>query len=324
MIDYTFLVLTYNQENLVIVTLESIKHQIVSYCDLSKKKIQLLICDDCSKDRTTAVIDKWLAANASLFALVTRSYLKENRGICYNYVQGIKQIQGKYFRAVAGDDALPCENLFPIFDYLDDYDLVTADSLLFDNDYNIHTNRSEIEHYMLIQYYNIKKIRKQTYYKTPILNGVIYKKELLTDTVLNHILNYKYLEDAPQWFKIFQENKNIRISHKDYYSLLYRQSNSSISGSGLSYGDYMKFLSDNDGNIPMLVKYSRKLRRSKHYKILKFIDPYYLEYAFIKLTHLKDIKRIWNIELAPSREKNQKFLLELKKASDEFMKICQL
>ena len=55
---FTFLVISYNEEDVIVQTLESIRHQIVQYS--GKEEIQLIIADDGSKDHTTDVVDDWI------------------------------------------------------------------------------------------------------------------------------------------------------------------------------------------------------------------------------------------------------------------------
>ena len=55
--QFIFGILTYNQENYVLETLESIKYQKIHYG--SEKKVSLIITDDASKESESLSSDGW-------------------------------------------------------------------------------------------------------------------------------------------------------------------------------------------------------------------------------------------------------------------------
>ena len=121
---FSFLVVAYNHEKYIIEHLESIKFLIKSYG--SRFKFQIIINDDCSKDRTIYFIDKWLEANCSLFAIVVKLYNKANIGTCASILNMIKHVEGDYLKLTAGDDVYSFENLFLALPFLDKHSIVSG------------------------------------------------------------------------------------------------------------------------------------------------------------------------------------------------------
>ena len=91
----SIVVITYNQEKSLPVTLDSLLAQKTSF------PIEIVIGDDCSEDGTRAVIAKY----AERFPDIVRPiYNERNLGILGNYVSSLSQCRGKYRSACAGDD----------------------------------------------------------------------------------------------------------------------------------------------------------------------------------------------------------------------------
>lgn len=93
------IVLVYNSMDSVIETLESIKAQ-------TYKNIEIVIADDCSKDESRAVIEKWLIGNENRFVSIKRAYGRENIGLSGNMNRGLKAASGEYIKYLAADDIL--------------------------------------------------------------------------------------------------------------------------------------------------------------------------------------------------------------------------
>ena len=56
--EFTFTIVTFNQEKYVIELLESIKYQIETHG--KEYKNHLIVCDDASKDDTVLLVTKWV------------------------------------------------------------------------------------------------------------------------------------------------------------------------------------------------------------------------------------------------------------------------
>lgn len=92
-------VITYNSAQYVLETLNSIKEQ-------SYSNIELIISDDCSKDKTVEICRDWLAKNKEKFVRTELITVEKNTGTSANINRGIKASKGKWIKSIAGDDCL--------------------------------------------------------------------------------------------------------------------------------------------------------------------------------------------------------------------------
>lgn len=93
------IVVTYNSEQYIIETLESIKNQKV-------KLLELIISDDCSKDNTIKLCEEWIANNKTYFCNTRIITVPKNTGIPANCNRGIEASKGEWLKLIAGDDIL--------------------------------------------------------------------------------------------------------------------------------------------------------------------------------------------------------------------------
>lgn len=88
------IVLSYNQSQFVLETLESIRAQ-------TYKTTQLIIVDDCSSDASVATIERWLHENGIYCTFIRH---RQNQGICKSLNDALTVATGKYVAIVASDD----------------------------------------------------------------------------------------------------------------------------------------------------------------------------------------------------------------------------
>lgn len=94
-------VLTYNAAEFVEETLESIYNQ-------TYQNIQLIISDDCSKDNTVEIVEKWCNQTRvkERFADIKIITVPKNTGIPANYNRCVNASDGEWIKMISGDDAL--------------------------------------------------------------------------------------------------------------------------------------------------------------------------------------------------------------------------
>lgn len=92
-------VITYNSSGTVLETLDSIKNQTYT-------NIELLVSDDCSKDDTVQVIQRWLDDNCRRFADANLITTEFNTGTSANLNRGCRSSHGEWIKIIAGDDRL--------------------------------------------------------------------------------------------------------------------------------------------------------------------------------------------------------------------------
>ncbi len=95
----SIVVITYNSAEFVLETLESAKAQ-------SYSNIELIVSDDCSKDKTLEICRSWIAINKNRFISTQIIEAKKNTGIIGNCNRSIKAANGEWLKLIAGDDIL--------------------------------------------------------------------------------------------------------------------------------------------------------------------------------------------------------------------------
>ena len=88
------IVLSYNQRQFVLETLESVKAQ-------TYKTTEFIIVDDCSTDDSVAIIELWLQENKIHCTFIRHD---KNQGICKSLNEALAVATGKYISMVASDD----------------------------------------------------------------------------------------------------------------------------------------------------------------------------------------------------------------------------
>jgi len=108
---FSIVVTTYNQQDTLVETLESIKAQ-------TYKPIELIISDDCSTDNTLNIADKWLSENKERFVNTKIVKTPVNSGISANVSNGLKNANGEFLKYMAGDDLLLQDAIESMSDFL--------------------------------------------------------------------------------------------------------------------------------------------------------------------------------------------------------------
>lgn len=223
----SFIILTYNQEKYIANCLNSIKHQIINYG--KNQTFQLIVGDDCSKDKTVKIVREWVANNNCLFEDIEVIARIKNLGTCDNYKDALSFAKGDKIKAIAGDDMLPNTNIIQFIDLLDEYDVIYGIPFIYQENNNQDTNYKEY-----ISNYCYEMGHKNLSFNTRIarncfLNGpaTYVSKELLTHPlVLEFMGNYKYVDDYCQWF-MFSQIKEIKAKFITEYTIIYRRTNNS-------------------------------------------------------------------------------------------------
>lgn len=110
--SFAFLVVTYNHQDYILEHLESIKYLVLSYG--AGIDVDVIINDDCSRDSTRTLADKWLQLNAGLFRSVKTIYNPSNLGTCASVNNMLKHMVADHCKLTAGDDVYSFENIFEL------------------------------------------------------------------------------------------------------------------------------------------------------------------------------------------------------------------
>jgi len=227
MIDFTFVVISYNHENYILEHLESIAFQIRTYGQ--NHTFQLIIADDASRDKTISLVKYWLKDHASLFSDVQICTQDYNQGTCQNYTKVWEIVRGSICKLTAGDDVYSCENLLAEWLRLEHYDISSGYPLhLIDGEldwptfYNINmvaTNRI----YGKSNY--MKRLLGISFSHTP---SIIFSKIVLQDnSIRDFIRQFSVTEDYPMHVKMAERLSPMSFEQSSLIHIYYRRTSKS-------------------------------------------------------------------------------------------------
>ncbi len=229
--NVSIIILVYNHERYIQECLESIKHQVIKYNKDRQHWLQVIIGDDASADKTEEKVNQWLAVNKNCFSDFIYLRNEQNAGTCKNYLNALERASGDYIKAIGGDDFFPERSIFELMSYLDKYDIVYGNPLVYvegkNNSYKkvkkevlkIHCNYMEESR---LSYYD--RIHRYCFFNAP---GTYVKKELLTNREVRDFLSeYKYIDDYTQWIK-YSELRDIHIKYIPGITVIYRRTSGS-------------------------------------------------------------------------------------------------
>ena len=125
--SFAFLVVTYNHQNYILEHLESIKYLVITYGACID--VDLIVNDDCSRDSTCTLVDRWLQLNAHLFRHVKTIYNSKNLGTCASVNNMLTHVVADRCKLTAGDDVYSFENIFELTKHDSDVAMVSGRAL---------------------------------------------------------------------------------------------------------------------------------------------------------------------------------------------------
>lgn len=117
-LDISFFVPCYNEEANVIGAIE----KLTEVAKMDGLRHEILIFDDCSKDRTVAFVEDYCQQHpeAPVYLFVNTI----NRGVSRNFFEGAFRARGKYYRLVCGDDVEPLESHLKLIRHMGEADII--------------------------------------------------------------------------------------------------------------------------------------------------------------------------------------------------------
>ena len=228
--QFIFGILTYNQENYVLETLESIKYQKIHYG--SERDVSLIITDDASKDRTVEIIENWIKENRAYFDRIDLIANEKNKGTVANFKTILSKVNKEDLKIIAGDDLIGHKNMFAEYENLTDEKLKTYFRVELCDGKIYYREKFLIDFYYHKKYgtgrkYNIKNFRKGKYLHTP---STLYTKQLYTKADCEKNLEgYQLFEDDPMWYSMIRNAEDLKIEFVEQGMVLYRVHNQSVS-----------------------------------------------------------------------------------------------
>lgn len=221
----SIVLLSFNQEQYILHSLESIFHQELLYH--RGKEIQLIIADDASTDKTFLLESLWVEFHREYFKEIIVLPSDIHRGINQNFIRALRLVSEKYVRFVAGDDLLADLDLLG---ELSDADINIFSFFVFQGS-NIYHSVTQPSLYSYYSFWgeSVERIRRYSRVIFPLtLLGMIFKRQFIDETLLERLSHYSYLEDRPLWDRCIQKPK-LELYYSNRPILLHRKSKLSIS-----------------------------------------------------------------------------------------------
>lgn len=324
----TIALFMYNEEKYILDTLESMRYQIENYAD--GKEVQLILLDDCSKDKTTQYADMWLEEHAALFQRIDKLYGKENVGTCRKYKEMMKYVRGGQCVTVAGDDMFGAQNMFCGLEMCNQ-DIVMMPIFNFEN-YKICTGIGEYLNIMAQSLTTAKSIRWEAKLGSPVLNGAVYNLKRVSDEVLAYMCRYRLVEDRSRVYKMVTEHPELTVKYVNVPLILHRRHTESVSdlrSPHLSvHNDDVKRLFqdiyDHEANIILrwAIKRQQQAVRYRGQKGVKArlskLTPYYFVISVRFLLHWFQVRDLYDELMKKYAADNNRHLKNMYAAAVEF------
>lgn len=215
------IVISYNSEDYILETLESIKDQ-------SYKNIELIISDDGSTDDTIRLCTQWINKNKERFSHYEIISNNINTGITANCNRGVMASKGEYIKLIAADDLLLDNCLARLLEFTinNELQIVFSRAIPFNGiceDSSISTIiKDERKSYdLFFNKSNEEQYKALLTMRTPLsmIIGSFYKRELLDDVGM-YDETYEMMEDYPFLIKVSE--KGYKFILIDEYCVKYR------------------------------------------------------------------------------------------------------
>lgn len=299
---FTFVVTCYQQAEVIAMALESVAYQIQRYGQ--GRRFQLIVTDDCSTDGSRSVIRQWLARNESLFEETDLIFSPENAGICRIYVEALRRVKGDAFLVFNGDDVLAPYNVFESVAKLDEYDIAATAFLRFTGSGDFMTAYRTYLEVVLQQVIRGRVLQGAIRLGCPLMGVALYRKSLVTEEVLAHILRFRTVNDRACLQKIVTGNPGIKVCYINRPLVLYRVSNTSLS----HFDSPSRILHNRE--IALLCRIQRSSEKSplfrlllllqerstrfrespnRYVRLLRFFSPYFALMFWLYLRHFRQL-----------------------------------
>lgn len=202
----SIIITTYNLSNIITKAIYSAINQ-------TYKNIEIIVVDDCSKDNTNSILNKFIKNNK-----INYFCLKKNQGLSYARNYGVKKATGDFICFLDGDDSFPKKSVEK-----------RVNKLINNNKYKIicgNTNYfNSRNRFMYVKKVNYKKLNKKdtpdqylNISSTPFITAtVMYKKEIFKQIGYFEI-NKKIIrsEDADFTYRLLNKLPILHVNYSVY------------------------------------------------------------------------------------------------------------
>lgn len=201
------LVITYNQENYITQTLDSILNQVHNY------SYEIIIGDDLSTDNTRSIIQEYARKFPNIIKPI---YNAKNLGIVENFFNVLQHCSGKYIMECAGDDYWLPGKVKRQIDFMESHNEI---GLCYGKTFQYDQEK----HRLIKKYYGGNKTSYEDLFIRNSISAltVCYRKTLVDKYIIDiEPLNKSWkLEDIPMWLWFA---KNSKIYFNNYFFGVYR------------------------------------------------------------------------------------------------------
>lgn len=325
---FSFGVLTYNQEKIVIETLESIKYQIENYGN--NYIFNIFVTDDSSTDATSFVVKRWLDENEKLFNKLQLITNNVNRGTVANFNTIMEYIGNEPFKILAGDDLIGPNN---IFNYIGDnpYNIYTFPFLRLEGDKIKYRKRYLYDYFYKMKRNskekNIRWMRLGDFMHTP---STFYLKSLYELGNVRKFNQQFYLfEDDPSFYSMFKNVRDIEVCFGAIPLILYRYSMASTSTvpNNRFLMDWKKlqkiYIEESKGIEKLYLKLRIKSNYSRKITIFKLIERLrqLSRIIYVEVISHKDFKK-FSDEIIGNIDLFDDFYKQMHKKNVDFQEMC--
>lgn len=285
----SIVVVTYNFEDYVLETLESIKNQ-------SYSEIELIITDDKSSDKTVSIVSEWIDLNRERFSRVIFLKNEINLGVTKNINEGVKIASGEWIKVIAGDDILENKALKNYVSFVNENPNVkiffgraqTFDDVFEKENFRKVLPGKEEEKFF---YKSLNSKKKWLLKGNPIPAPTSFIKRELLEKLFYFDERFKMVEDYPFWFKVLNSGEDIGYLPK--VTVFYRKISTSVSAKKKDEEISLSmFKFDKDFYTIVLSKNSKDILYKWDKKVEFFIKDKIIENNNKKLPYFK--RRMYN------------------------------
>lgn len=220
----SIVVVTYNFEKIIEECLKSIENQ-------TYKNLEIIISDDCSKDKTLEICKKWYELNKKKYNIQILSSL-QNDGVTKNINKGVRVAKGEWVKILAGDDILKEDAIknFMNFKNIEKAEVIfsKAETFMVKNGVKIKGEilpSKEDEKFYYMSYkekWNLLLEDNKIVAPAAIIRRTLLEKMNFFDE------RFKMVEDWPFWIKLLKND--VKFHYYPVITVYYRKSNASVSG----------------------------------------------------------------------------------------------
>ena len=225
------IVMSYCSADTIVETLDSIKNQ-------TYPRIELIITDDCSPDRTIQVVQDWIAVNKGALTAIKLVTSDKNTGLPANINRGLKVAEGEYYKGIAGDDYMTEDAIASYVTFCERHPgtFPIAKVRLFD-DHDPNAVYGDVQSYCDRCYEFAQKDYREQYRLLLIQNRIVapsatFYPMAFVRKVGGYDECYRWFEDYPMNLKAM--HAGYRFGLLDRQLVWYRMSDSSVTASSLS------------------------------------------------------------------------------------------